>query len=209
MRNLVTPARLGTRMRRPWRLGPIPGPILIALVSACTAGDPTPRTAAPPSAPTASPASPGPASTPPGPASTPPGPDDVDCDDSIGTLKIPTPGTRVVLGVVALPTEVLATVPVAGRLWSKRGLEVLAGAVVEISVAREAADQAALIWGSAREPGSRQRVNGCSVVGCAADCGWLAFAGGYWVDAPACVPIVVRSNGREARVGVAVGAACG
>jgi hypothetical protein len=46
------------------------------------------------------------------------------------------------------------------------------------------------------------------MLGCAVDCGWLAFAGGYWVDAPACVPIVVRSQGREARARVAVGVAC-
>jgi hypothetical protein len=193
MRNRAAAAGLGARMRRPWRLGMV----LIALVSACTSGDPTPRTAAPPSATTASV------------TTAPPGADDVDCAHSIATLKSPTPSTRVVLGVVALPTDVLSTVPVDGRLWSKRGLEVLAGAVVEISVAREGAGRAEIVWGNAREPGSRQRVNGCSVPGCAADCGWLAFAGGYWVDAPACVPIVVRSNGREERVGVAVGAPCG
>jgi hypothetical protein len=119
-------------------------------------------------------------------------------------MTTPTPGTRVVLGVVALPTEVLTPVPVDGRFWSKRGLEVLAGAVVEISVAREAAGLAEIVWGNAREPGPRQRVNGCPGPGA----GWLAFPGGYWVDAPACVPMVVRSNGREARVGVAVGAPC-
>jgi hypothetical protein len=193
VRNRTAAAGLGARMRRPWRLGMV----LIALVSACTSGDTAPRTPAPPSV-TAAPVT-----------TAPTGPDDVDCAHSIATMRSPTPGTRVVLGVVALPTEVLSPVPVDGRLWSKRGLEVLAGAVVDISVAREVAGSAHIIWGNAREPGSRQTVNGCSVLGCAADCGWLAFPGGYWVDAPACVPIVVRSNGREARVGVAVGAPCG
>jgi len=195
MRNPAAAAGLGTRMRRPWWLGLF----LIALVGACTSGDPATRTAAPPSA--------APTSAPP-PPTTALGPDEVNCDHSIATLKTPTSGTRVVLGAVALPTAVLQPVPVDGRFWSKRGLEVLAGAVVEISVAPEAAGHASIVWGNAREPGSRQTVNGCTVLGCAADCGWLAFAGGYWVDAPACVPIVVRSNGREERVGVAVGAPC-
>jgi hypothetical protein len=178
-------------MSRTWWLGVV----MIALVTGCTGGDPDPGPAAPPSVTT----------TP----TTPPGPNDINCDHSIATLDAPTPGTRTVLGVVALPTEILQAVPVEGRLWSKRGLEVLAGAVVEISIAPEAAvGHAEIGWGSPGRPGTFQRVNGCSVLGCVAACGWLAFAGGYWVDAPACVPIVVRSNGREARVGVPVGGPC-
>jgi hypothetical protein len=161
---------------------------LIALVSACTSGDPAPRTA--------------------GTSSAAPPSGEVDCEHSIATIKAPTPGTRVVLGVVALPVDVLQPVPVDGRFWSKRGLEVLSGAVAEISIAPEAAGHAWIEWGNPPEPATVQRVNGCPVPGCAAGCGWLAFAGGYWVDAPTCVPIVVRSNDREARVGVAVGAAC-
>jgi hypothetical protein len=182
-------------MRRPWW----PALAAIVLVGACTPGVPAaqaPATGARPA--TVSPT--------PRPA---PGPADVDCDHSIGTLKTPTPGTRIVLGVVALPTDVLPAVPLDGRFWSKRGLEVLTGAVVEVSVAPEAAGHARIGWGgNPSESGTTQRVNGCSVLGCATDCGWLAFAGGYWVDAPACVPIVVTSNGRTQRVRVAVGTAC-
>jgi hypothetical protein len=175
---------------------------MIVLLGACTAGDPGPGAARSPGS-TAGSTLPRPAE------STPPAPGEIDCDHSIATMPAPTPGTRIVLGVVALPTNVLQAVPMEGRFWSKRGLEVLAGVVVEISVAPEAAGHAEIGWGSPGQPGTSLRVNGCSALGGGAVRPWLAFAGGYWVDSPACVPIVVRSNGRAARVRVAVGVACG
>ncbi|MFG1871107.1 hypothetical protein [Micromonospora arborensis] len=36
----------------------------------------------------------------------------------------------------------------------------------------------------------------------------MAFVGGTWVAQAACVPLVVRSNGQEARVNLGIGVAC-
>lgn len=43
---------------------------------------------------------------------------------------------------------------------------------------------------------------------CPSGSGWLAFAGGYTVRAPACVPLLVEAHGRRERVEVSVGATC-
>jgi hypothetical protein len=115
----------------------------------------------------------------------------------------------VVLGAVALPDVVLSPVrDQEGWLWAKQGLEIRAGATVEIAIAPSTPGRARIGWGSPSQPGPRQVVAGCSVAGCVDDCGWLAFAGGYWVDAPRCLPLIVRSGGREERTGVAVGNTC-
>jgi hypothetical protein len=176
----------------------------IVLATGCTPAAPSTR--------------PGPSATPP--STTPPtvaastipaptGTGTVNCDHSIAHLKTPSPGTRTVLGVVALPGRVLSPVrDQDGWLWAKQGLEVRAGAVVEIVVAPAAAGHAKMGWGSPAEPGGRLTVTGCPTTGCVGGCDWLAFAGGYWVDAPRCVPLVIRSGGREERIGVAVGTPC-
>ena len=38
--------------------------------------------------------------------------------------------------------------------------------------------------------------------------GWLAYAGGYWIDHPACVSIIVRAGARQQQVDIGVGTAC-
>ena len=50
-----------------------------------------------------------------------------------------------------------------------------------------------------------------AVRGCAAPAGgarWLAFAGGYWVGRPACVPLTVKADGQQKTVHIAVGKRC-
>ena len=48
------------------------------------------------------------------------------------------------------------------------------------------------------------RVGNCAGTGG----GWAAFAGGYRVDHPACVPVIVRAGGKEQQVHIGVGTAC-
>jgi hypothetical protein len=38
--------------------------------------------------------------------------------------------------------------------------------------------------------------------------GWLAGAGGYWMDHPACVPIIVRVGNRQQEVHIGLGTLC-
>ena len=37
---------------------------------------------------------------------------------------------------------------------------------------------------------------------------WLVFAGGYEVDVAMCVPLIVRTGGREQQVRIGVGTGC-
>ena len=111
------------------------------------------------------------------------------------------------LGAVALPTGKLEPNESGepGRLFAKTGLLVKAGTAVELTVARapgskEAAEVTAGVtigWGSPGPEGTTIRVPACPSAN-----GWLAFAGGYTVTEPTCVPLIVRSGGREARAEV-------
>ena len=124
------------------------------------------------------------------------------CGHAIGHVP-PTSPDSVVLDAVALPREVLQPVRLPdGTWWAKTGLYARAGMVVDVLLAPQAAAGTTIGWGSPGVPGTAQRVPGCP------GDGWLNFAGGYTVPAPACVPLLVRAGGREARAAVAVGAAC-
>jgi hypothetical protein len=136
---------------------------------------------------------------------SPDGPGAVACAHVIDRPASPRADLEVVLDAVALPTGVLE--PVAsgepGWLFAKRGLLVRAGVAVRVEVAAEAAGRARIGWGSPAEAGPVARVPACG------GSGWIAFAGGYTVDAPACVPLTVQARGRTASVRVGVGVACG
>ncbi len=113
------------------------------------------------------------------------------------------PGLEVVVDAVALPTKtVLQThaIGVPGELFAKQGLVVRAGADVELSV--ESTAGARLEWGEIATTGATTRHTPCPGEG------WLAYAGGYYVPAAMCLPVRVRSAGREQTVRIAVGAAC-
>ena len=57
-------------------------------------------------------------------------------------------------------------------------------------------------WGNPGLPARRLVVPVCP------GSGWLAFAGGFYVPRPACLPIVVSTGGQQRRVFVGVGAPC-
>lgn len=128
----------------------------------------------------------------------------------------PPPGFQVVLGVVALPTSEAGPALQAGpggngpgfpALFAKTGLLVRAGAQVELETPEQPGNRTALGWGSwAQDPPTPRFV----VPGCpdARGTGWLAYAGGYYADRPLCLPLTVRSGGREQQVSIGVGTAC-
>jgi hypothetical protein len=129
----------------------------------------------------------------------------VSCDHVIG-WEPPPPTFEVILEAVALPTRAVLQAHETnepGWLFAKQGLVVRADTVVDLVVPAEVAGHLRIGWGSPGPEGTSIRVPGCASGG-----QWVAFAGGYTVDAPACVPLIVRSGGREARVRIAVGARC-
>jgi hypothetical protein len=119
----------------------------------------------------------------------------------------------VVLGVVALPAS--PGYPALGtslsgdgngplRLFAKTGLVIRPGTTFELIVPAPFTSRLSIGWGSPDMPSHRVLVDNCADTGG----GWLAYAGGYWIDHPACVPIIVRAGGKQQLVHIGVGTAC-
>ena len=130
------------------------------------------------------------------------------CDQSIGSNGPPFDGFAKVLGKVWLPTRhALGSVRLVdppaptARWWSKQGLVVRAKTTFTLAVPKAWRGRLAIGW--ATQPSERVTVAGCDPGG-----KWLAYAGGYWVSEPACVPLVVESNQLRKVVHIGVGAAC-
>jgi hypothetical protein len=174
---------------RPLTLGRLLAAVLVAaaVLAGCTAAD-APR--------------PAPTST----TVVPPGPDDVDCSHAVDRLPEPPADLEVILGAVALPTRtVLEAHPTDEPAWlfAKHGLLVRADTAVELEIAGDAAAHARIGWGNPGPQGRKIRVPVCR------NTGWLAFAGGYTVDAPMCLPLTIRAGGRMADAQIVVGRTCG
>ena len=121
---------------------------------------------------------------------------------------------QVVLGVVALPIS--PRYPALGtalsgdgngplRLFAKTGLFFRPGATFELIVPARFASRLRIGWGAPGTPSQIVEVSSCANPGGG---GWLAIAGGYWIDHPACVPIIVRAGGKQQQVHIGVGKAC-
>jgi hypothetical protein len=136
------------------------------------------------------------------------------CGNYIDT-HAPTAPLLVVLGVVALPVSPAS--PALGtaltgdgngpkRLFAKTGLVFKAGTTFELVVPAEFSDRLSIGWGGAPSaPSRRLIVSNCANRGGA---GWLAYPGGYWVDHPACVSLIVKAGSKQQQVHIGVGTAC-
>ena len=120
---------------------------------------------------------------------------------------------QVVLGVVALPAS--PGYPALGtslsgdgsgplRLFAKTGLVIRPGTTFELIVPAPFTSRLSIGWGMPGTPSHRVLVGSCANTGG----GWLAYAGGFWIDHPACVPVIVRAGGRQQQVHIGVGTAC-
>lgn len=146
------------------------------------------------------------------------GAEQVSCAHAIGEDKPSKDvenGAAEVLGVVGLPTapgHQALQANVSGdpnpvyRLFAKRGLLAKAASQFEIVVPPEYADRAALVWGNPGRPTAHLLFGPCAST--PTTTGWLAYPGGYLVSEPMCLPLVVRSAGRETPVHIGVGRAC-
>lgn len=121
---------------------------------------------------------------------------------------------QVVLGVVALPVS--PRYPALGtalsgdgngplRLFAKTGLFFRPGTTFELIVPARFVSRLRIGWGNPGTSSQTVDVSNCASPGGG---GWLAIAGGYWIDHPACVPIIVRAGGRQQQVHIGVGTAC-
>ena len=136
----------------------------------------------------------------------------LNCGDVIGT-SAPAAPYQVVLGVVALPASpghaALGT-SLTGegngplRLFAKTGLLIRPGTAFQLIVPAPFTSRFSIGWGNPGIPSHRVLVGNCAGTGG----GWLAYAGGYWIDHPACVPVIVRARGKQQQVHIGVGTAC-
>ncbi len=134
----------------------------------------------------------------------------VPCGHAIDAPLQVDPDDVVVLDNVALPLGRALQVSPAGSdserpLFAKHGLVIRVGVAVELLVPREWETRVQMGWGSPATPGRVAKVPPCPASGQAP---WLVFAGGYWVDAPVCFPLIVRTQGRETQVRMGVGQSC-
>lgn len=137
----------------------------------------------------------------------------IECDSYVGTSPPPR-NHEVVLGVVALPSSpthpALQTAGGGGggplRLYAKTGLIVRSGTTFEVIVPHRVSDHLRIGWGGGSiTPSQRVAVSDCPAKG---GKGWLAYVGGYWIDHPACVPLIVKVGTRQQQVRIGLGTPC-
>jgi hypothetical protein len=122
----------------------------------------------------------------------------------------PPPADALVLGRVELPRagEVLQLGPrqtPGGPRFAKRGLSVIAGTPVVLEVPRRYRRVYGLDFGGGGTLGNRAvRLRPCPGSAKA----WTSWAGGYVARKPVCVELVVRANGRAARIPLNIGRRC-
>lgn len=131
-----------------------------------------------------------------------PVPIDPPCLSGIDRVDDPPPEYESVLGVVALPTGSLSTSFISARNvhWAKSGLLVKAGEAFRIRVAAGDETQVIIGWGALE--GNQVEGHACG------EDGWIALAGGYEVDKPRCVGLLVFDGDQIAEVAVGVGVSC-
>jgi len=131
------------------------------------------------------------------------------CSESVGGQAAPTDGYRVVAGAVAVPTDRVIGVASSGEsapaagLFAKWGLLVRTGATAEVSVE---SGPALIGWGNPAVPASSVRITACPEG--TPPQPWTAFAGGTWLAAPACVPLVIRAGDEVAPARMRIGVPC-
>jgi len=115
----------------------------------------------------------------------------------LGRVKLPRPGDVLQLGGREYP---------GGPRFAKRGLSVTAGTPVVLEVPRRYRRVYGLaVGGGGGELGNRAvRIRPCPAYAKA----WTSWAGGYVARKPVCVELVVRADGRAARVPLNIGRRC-
>lgn len=145
----------------------------------------------------------------PEPTASPFDPTAIPCDQAIDALAGPPPGYSVLLDSVGLPVgrklDINVIADVSPRRFAKQGLVVRAGTPVELRIPADWEGRAWIEWGNSSHAKNVITVPPCPDRGSLT---WLVFAGGFFVDEPACLPIIVRTAGREETARIGVGTDC-
>lgn len=139
------------------------------------------------------------------------------CQDVIASAPTPPSGLSIVLSRVALPVgQELQTAPSglsnpALRLFAKQGLLIRRGVPFDLIVAPEWQARLRIGWGNSVTPTVTLRVATCRPPNSPTvnpQDPWLVYAGGYWIDKPSCVLILVRVGQQEQAVKIGLGTPC-
>jgi hypothetical protein len=132
----------------------------------------------------------------------------VTCNAIVLRPRSLSPRDRIVLGRVAfVGARVYQAAAVGGegplRLWAKVGLYVRAGSrPVTLALPDAWRRRAGVTWGTGIVPALH-------IAGCPLPSGvWNGYAGGFYVRAPACVPLRVRVGRRSAVLRFGIGRPC-
>jgi len=129
----------------------------------------------------------------------------LDCADAIEPIATPPAGYTEVLAAVAVNANEQSEVSKGDevyRLFAKTGLAVRAGQASTLSVT----GRVAILWGN----GARPWATTLKIPACPAKGGldWLIYPGGFALDQPRCVPLIVQAGGERQAVPMPIGTTC-
>jgi len=136
----------------------------------------------------------------------------LNCADQIGRPRTPPPGYSVSYGRVALPTtKAFSAVRLDpskpnSKFWAKQGLLVKPSTSFVLIVPPAWTSRLTIQWGNPGQPTAHLWVMGCRSKPAGAH--WLAYAGGFTIDKPACIPLIVKTSSAQRTVHIGVGKAC-
>lgn len=134
------------------------------------------------------------------------------CADSSASFDQPPTDRQILFDQVALPTRKAlqagrsADPDFAGRLFAKAGLYIASGASFSLIVPADWVGRLTIGWGSPGQRTTHLYVRDCAASG--SQKRWLAFAGGFWIGQPACIPLLVKTASQEQTVQIGLGAPC-
>jgi len=134
------------------------------------------------------------------------------CADSTASFEQPPADGQILFNLVALPTSKAlqanrsGDLESAGHLFAKAGLYIASGASFSLIVPADWVGRLTIGWGSPGQRTTHLYVRDCTASGSQKH--WLAFAGGFWIGRPACVPLLVKTASQEQTVQIGLGAPC-
>lgn len=134
------------------------------------------------------------------------------CADQIGWPRTVPPGYAVSYGRVALPTgKAFSAVRFdpskpKSKFWAKQGLLVKPGTAFELIVPAAWTSRLTIEWGNPGHATTHLWVTSCASKQPGAH--WLAYAGGFTINKPACIPLIVKTSTAQRTVHLGAGKAC-
>ena len=136
----------------------------------------------------------------------------LNCADQLGWPRTPPAGYAVSYGRVALPTtKAFSAVRLDpskpnSKFWAKQGLLIKPGTSFELVVPAAWTSRLTVGWGNPAHATTHFWVTGCASKQAGAH--WLAYAGGFTINKPACIPLIVKTATAQRTVHIGVGNAC-